>query len=531
MWYQDAQSGPTSLDLSALSGLVRLESLVVDKRPPFQQALPTQQATTAVPVTAPCLRTLAVAWPRLSSLHLGLARADVAPGALEELPRFSHLTSLTLHVYDTAWAPAPCALPVSVDHLPQGLVKLDLLHAELRAPDGPAAGAAAAACPRASGAGAAQRRSSGCEAGCGDGGAAAAAKAPAIGRGQSLGGSPIEEEAAAEAAAAACTPLAAAAAAAGARGSGLSSFPSGGPQAGRKFNPYLQIWAANHSGALVEAYSGVLAAAGSAALPPPAAAAKAGTPRGGASEGVRRGGGDDGDDDDEGGSSDTAGGRDQGISLLPAGSSCGSSGCGGGGAPAASPKRAGPTPVKRAISASPFAAAAAAASHAAAADAASHEPHSPAAPRPAAEQPPAPAPAAEPEAEAELAAATPAPCVAPQAAAPPPPQSIAGQLSGFFTSLLPQVSCPSLSLPRQFSLSRRHRTTAGRASSGGAHALAALRSGSDGGGAPAAAAGAAAAPGFGRHGRLPMLRELSLRHCSFDGIGLDDLLSNPGVSS
>ncbi|KIZ07040.1 hypothetical protein MNEG_0911 [Monoraphidium neglectum] len=107
MWYQDPHAAPSLWDLSALSSLHNLETLVFDKRPPFQTALPAQQASVSCPVTPSALRAAAAAWPRLRKLRLGLARGDFGDSALEQLPRFTGLESLTLHVLvapkDDAW--------------------------------------------------------------------------------------------------------------------------------------------------------------------------------------------------------------------------------------------------------------------------------------------------------------------------------------------------------------------------------------------------------------------------------------------
>jgi hypothetical protein len=131
LWYQDYNLTPFAFKLSQLSGLVNLRTLVVDKRPPFQQQLPVQQGAVSVPITRPMLQQLALCWTQLQKLQLGLARADFGPQPLEGLAGFSQLRSLSVHCYDQGFDDGQFMLPIDVQCLPSSLVKLDLMHVEL----------------------------------------------------------------------------------------------------------------------------------------------------------------------------------------------------------------------------------------------------------------------------------------------------------------------------------------------------------------------------------------------------------------
>lgn len=115
----------------ALSGLSQLRTLVIDKRPPFQQQLPAQQAAINISVTTPVLAALSKSWLCLEKLQLGLARSDFGTSPLEGLAGFTNLRSLSVHCYDQGYDDGHFMLPINVATLPTSLVKLDLMHAEL----------------------------------------------------------------------------------------------------------------------------------------------------------------------------------------------------------------------------------------------------------------------------------------------------------------------------------------------------------------------------------------------------------------
>ncbi|GBF94455.1 hypothetical protein Rsub_06989 [Raphidocelis subcapitata] len=150
LWYQDCHSGPLKFDLTALSLCSALESLRLEKRPPFEPALPTARATAPAPITRAGLRLLARAWPRLARLDLGLAADDYEAGALAELRSFRALRVLRLRSYASpprragagAGADAGAGAAIDAAWLPPGLEELDLLHFEISG-GSPAAGQAA----------------------------------------------------------------------------------------------------------------------------------------------------------------------------------------------------------------------------------------------------------------------------------------------------------------------------------------------------------------------------------------------------
>jgi hypothetical protein len=134
--YQDYNLVPFQLQLTQLSGLVHLRTLVLDKRPPFQQQLPAQQAAVAIPLTQPVLSHLARSWGQLQKLQLGLSRSDFGRQPLAGLAGFEQLRSLSVHCYDQGFDDGQYMLPLDVACLPSSLVKLDLMHAELTTQSG-----------------------------------------------------------------------------------------------------------------------------------------------------------------------------------------------------------------------------------------------------------------------------------------------------------------------------------------------------------------------------------------------------------
>jgi hypothetical protein len=142
LWYQDYNLQPFDLNLLDLSCLQHLKTLVIDKRPPFQQQLPAQQSAISIPVTTPVLSALAEAWPHLQKLQLGLARSDFGASALDGLSGFKQLQSLSIHCYDQGFDDGHFMLPVDVSKLPASLTKLDLMHAELFSSSGSSSGPA-----------------------------------------------------------------------------------------------------------------------------------------------------------------------------------------------------------------------------------------------------------------------------------------------------------------------------------------------------------------------------------------------------
>jgi len=131
LWYQDYNLRPFTFNLTQLSSLTNLRSLVIDKRPPFQQQLPVQQGAITIPLTPAVLRALTGSWGQLQKLQLGLSRADFGPTPLQGLRGFSQLKSLSVHCYDQGYDDGQYMLPVDITCLPASLVKMDLMHAEL----------------------------------------------------------------------------------------------------------------------------------------------------------------------------------------------------------------------------------------------------------------------------------------------------------------------------------------------------------------------------------------------------------------
>ncbi|KAF6253885.1 hypothetical protein COO60DRAFT_1628088 [Scenedesmus sp. NREL 46B-D3] len=122
LWYQDYNLTPFDFNLLDLSQLRQLRTLVIDKRPPFQQQLPAQQAAISMPVTSGMLSKLACCWPHLEKLQLGLARGDFGhAGPLEGLTGFSQLRSLSVHCYDQGYDDGHFMLPINVATLPSSL--------------------------------------------------------------------------------------------------------------------------------------------------------------------------------------------------------------------------------------------------------------------------------------------------------------------------------------------------------------------------------------------------------------------------
>uniref|UniRef100_A0A383WIA2 F-box domain-containing protein n=1 Tax=Tetradesmus obliquus TaxID=3088 RepID=A0A383WIA2_TETOB len=137
LWYQDYNLTPFDFNLLDLSQLAQLRTLVIDKRPPFQQQLPAQQSAISMPITTGMLTKLSRCWPHLEKLQLGLARSDFGHAApLEGLAGFSQLRSLSVHCYDQGYDDGHFMLPINVAALPSSLVKLDLMHAELFSSNG-----------------------------------------------------------------------------------------------------------------------------------------------------------------------------------------------------------------------------------------------------------------------------------------------------------------------------------------------------------------------------------------------------------
>jgi hypothetical protein len=137
LWYQDYNLAPFDFNLLDLSQLAQLRTLVIDKRPPFQQQLPAQQSAISMPITTGMLSKLARCWPHLEKLQLGLARSDFEHNSpLEGLSGFSQLRSLSVHCYDQGYDDGHFMLPINVAALPSSLVKLDLMHAELFSSNG-----------------------------------------------------------------------------------------------------------------------------------------------------------------------------------------------------------------------------------------------------------------------------------------------------------------------------------------------------------------------------------------------------------
>jgi hypothetical protein len=451
MWYQDYHQAPTVLDLTALSGLRHLEALSIDKRPPFQQSLPAQQAQTLCPLTPAGLRLLAAAWPRLEALDLGLARADYHPGSLDCLASFRSLRELSLRSYDCGWAEGPCSLLLDVACLPAGLTKLDLLHVDLTLDSG-------APCPGV----VLQRGEPGTAAPPAPllaGVCSAAAPPPLRPAPSGAARAPLPPAPAGKCGGAGrgCSYAGAAAAAQGSEAGGCRHRPSEaggcGASAGGappKYNPYAQIWAASHAGVNVgeqapagagqiSSWGSGLVSVTSTTLPPAGPSSCVATAAAGGSNGCH--------------SSHGAVACD---SLSEESSTASESG------PSA------PGPSRRVVAASPFAAAAAAASEAVGSQGASGS------------------------------------CVP---AAPIPARF-----------LCPLASCPTTLLAKQRSGAARRPAAIGFPSAAPCDQQPGYE-----------AAAAAAAPG--RRSGLPRLQELWLRHCSFEGIGLDDLVTHPEVSS
>jgi hypothetical protein len=144
LWYQDpggSRHQRHQLDLADLAPLKHLEVLVVDKRPPFQQQLPSQQTVVKVPIDSNFLATAAASWPRLRRLGLGLAREDYVAEDLHLLVKLVKLQKLRLASYDLGDGDAAYMLPLPVTALPPGLQQLDLFHVVLQTPPTAAEGA------------------------------------------------------------------------------------------------------------------------------------------------------------------------------------------------------------------------------------------------------------------------------------------------------------------------------------------------------------------------------------------------------
>ena len=552
LWYQDYSQAPTALQLTALTGLSRLEALAVDKRPPFQQALPVQQAAVHVPVTPAVLATLAAAWPRLEKLHLGLARSDFGGGAgangggaggggssasLAGLARFKALRSLTLHSYDAAWTDAPCALPLDVGALPAALTKLDLLHCELRLDGGgcvvaPGVVSSAAGCSAGGASCSYTVATAAAAAGPSTSAVAAAVAAPTPPAPVvSLGSGLLRSAGTATAALPSLGGAGGAAAPAGPRGL-LPPVPSVGAAARRPGRPPLKTAFTAQAPAV-------------AALMPLAPVAEQPSPKAsvGSSSSFSRG---RGAADSPFASAALASGELDAAALFEAFPDAQLAASGEAAAVAAAMADAGPS---TSAAAGAFGSAAAAAAAIAAADGKKARTASPfagamaAACHAAVDAEAGPAPDAAPThgAAADVDAAR-APAPAPAARPSAGGGRLAGQSSGggFLSGLLPQISCPAV-LKSQLSFGRR-----GRSSAGGAKALAgdgagkagreradaaAGRYASAGGAATAGLSAAGARPAAPRAPRdgLPLLQQLHLKHCSFEGIGLEEVVTHPGV--
>ena len=131
LWYQDYNLRPFKFNLAQLTTLTNLRSLVIDKRPPFQQQLPAQQGAISIPLTPGVLQACAASWPQLQKLQLGLSRSDFGASPLQGLAGFTQLKSLSVHCYDQGYDDGQYMLPMDITCLPSSLVKVDLMHAEL----------------------------------------------------------------------------------------------------------------------------------------------------------------------------------------------------------------------------------------------------------------------------------------------------------------------------------------------------------------------------------------------------------------
>jgi len=490
LWYQDYQQSPTVLDLTALAGLRNLESVVIDKRPPFQQALPIQQAATSCPITSATLRLLAVAWPDLRKLSLGLARSDFEAGALEQLGTFTALQELTLHSYESSWSDTSCVLQLDAACLPAGLTRVDLMHVEMRLDGrGRAGSTATAVFGPATGLGALAAAAS-------LGGAASAAAHPsaalprphpprAPAHPAPSGKASLSARALSCSGAACCDVtipvMRTQSDAGGLIGAGLvgntpiSRCHSGVSASGnsQKFNPYAQIWAASRAGGGESAGGAHQIASwgsGTAGATAITAAAAAST------------------------NSDGASTSTTGAAASTSSASTTSS--------APSVQTVQTCPNKRAVAASPFAAAAAAASQAAGCMSSAGGAHGLAA-----------------SAALPLCPRTPS-----QVRAPPPAAPATEQPSGsFLASLLPNMSCPMSLLGKQFSFSRQRPAGAAAITSGCPPTLEEQQ-------LVVEAVMPMDAPA-GRRVGLPKLQELVLRHCSIEGMGLDEIVTNPEVGA
>lgn len=270
--------------------------------------------------------------------------------------------------------------------------------------------------------------------------------------------------------------------------------------AAQKYNPYAQIWAASRSGVLLDAFTEAHVSPDSDG----AACSSTGAAGGSCQQ------------------ADMSSSVSQSFQNDFSSAAC------------AAVAAAAAVPAKRAVAASPFAAAAAAATQAASdtstlkdQDCTSHA-------------------RAQPNARLHAAArAHSQHCCKPAVGArrgevmagqPLPATRLPGQTSvGFFSSLLPQMSCPASMVTRQLSMGRKQRALTGQcatagSSSGGRPGQSGQHNGTSGGACGCRLQGQV--PGVQlRRARLPNLEQLLLKHCSFEGVGLDDLVSNPGVSA
>ena len=135
LWYQDQSSKPLVMSLASLSPLSNLEVLMIDKRPPFQQQLPTNHSTIKCPIDAAVLSSVTAAWPKLRKLTLGLARSDFVAEDLHLLSRFRELRSLDLSCYSVAESEESPMLHLSISSLPKSLQTLELNHVVLHQED------------------------------------------------------------------------------------------------------------------------------------------------------------------------------------------------------------------------------------------------------------------------------------------------------------------------------------------------------------------------------------------------------------